>query len=360
MKMKSEETGLDLDAPADETPEDQEVQSIYESIKRARDAAGPAVDQSQFDQQEQEAKSLYEGRANRNEWLSLADRIGNALVRIGAAEKGLKSGVDMSGINYGPMTDWDKRTDQAQRDYTTELGRVDKHRSSALKDQDSRYDLAGKAFDIAQKSKAQKAQDARQEKQEEGRNERQRTSIASQENRADARLKFQEDAAAAREERARRDADVKDLTGQETSANKQLQAKQQLFNQMQGDLDISSKDRSKLEATYGKLAAEAGVDLGELQAQLKNKETSWQIFGGNSTEEDNKAKDQILKDSIQASSNLRDSISRLKEQRLRGGKQEPAPTLKEPTPEQVQKYMDLNKGVTQQQATDILRKRLNQ
>lgn len=350
--------------PAGEQPAtEDEMDTILARIKRAREAAASPVDMEQFDQAEQEAKQMYQDRASRNEWLSLADRVGNAITRIGAAQAGLKHGVDLSNINYGPMKDWDKDTDRAFQDYTTELGRQGSKRSAALKNRENEMGLGEKAFEYDWKSKEQAARDARAAEEEKAKDKRYRDSLMSQEARSDARLKRQEEAELSREERENKRLELKDLEGKEAAALRQNQARQALFNQLQQANDLSGKSKDKLEQQYGKLAAEAGVDLGEIQARLEEQETRPRIFGGRSKEEDQKAKSQILNEKLAESKNLLADIQRRKQERLTGSQPqvrgEEVPAAKEPSAEMVAKYVKLNPSVTEAQARDILKKRLN-
>lgn len=67
-----------------------------------------------------EAKSLYKEKASRAEWLSLAETVGNALTKIGAASAGMRAGVPVSTELFAKPTDWDAKIAGYQKDYLTE------------------------------------------------------------------------------------------------------------------------------------------------------------------------------------------------------------------------------------------------
>lgn len=74
------------------------------------------------------AEQLYSEQATRNEWLELAQTLGNAFARYGAAKAGVASGqgrnaqpYDMSNMNLGPGIDYSKRTDRAHQEYSQRI-----------------------------------------------------------------------------------------------------------------------------------------------------------------------------------------------------------------------------------------------
>jgi hypothetical protein len=110
-----------------ETPDDSEVKSATDRIDALIASYKPSdpSDVSNFSEAEEEAKRLYQEKASRNEWLSLADKIGQSLVRLNAANQGLARGVDMSHVDLGQGIDWDKQTDRDFKEYESELKRQD-------------------------------------------------------------------------------------------------------------------------------------------------------------------------------------------------------------------------------------------
>lgn len=102
------------------SPLSQEEENIY--YKQYKDALASLPqetpeDREEYRQQKKELRDLYKQQADRAEWISLADRIGNALVRYGAARAGEKSGVDMTQINYGPGYDLSSALSRAKQEY---------------------------------------------------------------------------------------------------------------------------------------------------------------------------------------------------------------------------------------------------
>lgn len=317
-------------------PSDEETASILRRIQAARAAATSPVDLKAFDAAEKEAKELYQERADRAEWLSLADRVSNALVRIGAANAGLKSNVDMSKIDYGPQTDWEGRINRYGKEYSTELGRLKDQRGSAIQNQRDEFGLGEKAFDMASREKAalatakraadaQASQDARQDKALAAQDGWRRADLEFRESketdRQAATRKWQEEQNAAAQQKL----DIKDVDASLTAAGKQHRALQQLVNQLQTDKDLGSKNRDKLAAQYGKLASEAGVDLDELQTNLNATETlkpAW--LGGKSADDEKKEKSSYLKTFLDSSKEKLDALAERKNSLLQK-KSTPAP-----------------------------------
>lgn len=339
--------GLDVDAPAEAPPSSDEYSSIQARVQAMRDAAGPKTDTSGLDHAEQEAKRLYDEKASRSEWLSLAEQVGRSLVRLNAANTGLKYGVDLSGVDLGKGTDWEGRNDRYARDYTTELGRLEHGRNNARLQDRENQDLSEKAMEYDYRDKslasserrvadAAKAADERQTAREEAAGKRQLASeaasgkrqdksLAAQESAADKRMKMQQEFETGREARAAKQADLRDIEQTQTAEAKKLAAKQALFNQLMTSDDLSSKSADKLQAQYGKLAGDADVDLADLQQKLKAEESGPRIFGGRTSDEDSSAKKAILNSEIAKQKNLLDALAERKKQRL-GGASNPPPS----------------------------------
>jgi len=62
----------------------------------------------------------------------LASMVGRSLAQIGAAQAGMKSGVDMSGVAQKELVDWEARRKQINDDYATELAGISKEREQLL------------------------------------------------------------------------------------------------------------------------------------------------------------------------------------------------------------------------------------
>jgi hypothetical protein len=103
-----------------------------EELRGRIQEVGTPADISKFQDAEEEAKRLYEERADRAEWLSLAETIGRGLIHFNLANQGLKSGVDLSGVKLEPATDWDARVKRYGDEYSTELARQGRLRTATM------------------------------------------------------------------------------------------------------------------------------------------------------------------------------------------------------------------------------------
>lgn len=103
-------------------PQSQEIQSLLERLEKARTLLSPEDRESiqELDSLKREAKQMYAEKADRADWLSLAETIGRSLVKLGAAQEGLSSGADISKMQMEPATDFESRLDRARQSYTSE------------------------------------------------------------------------------------------------------------------------------------------------------------------------------------------------------------------------------------------------
>lgn len=69
------------------------------------------------------AQKQFEETKNTNQWLEVAETLGQALVQLGAGAYGLKHNVDMSGLKF-QKNDWSKNIDRAERELERKLGRA--------------------------------------------------------------------------------------------------------------------------------------------------------------------------------------------------------------------------------------------
>ncbi len=67
------------------------------------------------------AQKQFEETKDTNQWLQVAETIGQALVQLGAGAYGLKHNIDMSGLRFN-KTDWSKNIDRAERELDRKLG----------------------------------------------------------------------------------------------------------------------------------------------------------------------------------------------------------------------------------------------
>lgn len=117
----------ELDAVAPVGEEDTELSKKLERTKKFNEqiaavekepskVGGSAEAQKQLVERLREARDIYDTRATRNDWLEVAQNLAQAVARYGAAQQGLKSGVDMT-IPEGMRTDYGARTEGARKDY---------------------------------------------------------------------------------------------------------------------------------------------------------------------------------------------------------------------------------------------------
>lgn len=103
------------------------------------------VDTSDIDQQISDARAMYKSKADRNEWLELAQLIGRGLINLGAYAEGTKTGRLIAPGSETPMIDYGKRTDRAAEEFGREASlaeksrqhRIDQAREQRLGDQES-------------------------------------------------------------------------------------------------------------------------------------------------------------------------------------------------------------------------------
>ena len=246
-------------------PSEEEVNEVLERIKAARAAASSPADTAKFDQAEQEARDLYNERASRAEWLSVADRIGNALTKIGAARAGMKHGVDMSGIKLEPGTDWDQRIGRYAQDYTTELSRIGRQRDAALSAADKQASLGEKAFEAAQRNQQRADDQQYRRERDEADTDWKRYALGVQEGSANRRLNRQIEEDRAREERAQRKTQLDNLNAEEKALKEAEGARTSLLSAIANLANLGGKARERAEAGLPELARKAGMTVQEAQ-----------------------------------------------------------------------------------------------
>lgn len=62
----------------------------------------------------------------------VAEMVGRSLTQIGAAQQGMRTGADLSGVGQGKGIDWEARRAEIAKDYETELASVSKEREQLL------------------------------------------------------------------------------------------------------------------------------------------------------------------------------------------------------------------------------------
>lgn len=282
-------------------PDPSELKSLSDKLKEARQKAATPADYAEIEQQEQEAQRLYNERADRAEWLSLADRIGNALVRYGAAQSGLKSGVDMTQINYGPGYDQKAAQERAARDYEMTLGSLGRKRG-ALKDlsaaEQAKLDREARAAEVPYETEkyllGQHTDTYQQRLRDDEAFRRRQAELETQ----------------AARDRAREEREAKRT---ETAADKQLQA--QRYGDLQKELkqardeeaaaaqaaqvlasqkDLGKKSAEKVMTSYPGIMAKAGItpeQMSSIQERATEKGWIWDSI-------DEKKRQQLIQEEI--------------------------------------------------------------
>lgn len=320
--------GVDEDMPT--RPKPDRLRGIVSTMEKLR----REEPQGDWDTKIDEAKRLYQERATRNEWLSLAQTIGDGLVRLGAAQAGARAGVPVGPIDLGPKVDYEKRTDRSLREYLEEVEGQGKKREAASRaadrDYERRFDTLRSRLGTEQYIYGQDMdvyQDAVREK----------------------KLQSKLDKASVEEHAKVVEKEIKDTSSQLEA----IQTAATMYNKAE---DTSN---SKEKAKYLQLAAKklgAAQLPEEVRAEVEASEDEPGFIG---TSKNYKNPAVVLSNYAK---NLNESLVKLRS--MRGttaptAPVEPPPGTKEPTPEQIQKYMTMY-GVSSEVATNILRARLNQ
>ncbi len=260
--------------------------STRESLKKALD----------------KAEQLYDQKTNRNDWLEVAQTVGNALSQFGAANSGAgpinpgpginyQARNERAGQEYGRAVAKEKDLNQADRQQFEDKYKYNKdqfgNQESVLKTELSVADKAEadkRARDLAQikadqQDKADAARDNRTDKQL-------RTQENIARNRDDASIKREEMRQRLREQneerknsktsdiqsKKERDAELKDIQAQEKSLSNQLNQAIGISNDLISSPDVSKKNREKVRSKLGERSGKAGVDLTAAQDYLESED----------------------------------------------------------------------------------------
>lgn len=204
------------------------------------------------------AENLYKAKSTQNEWLEVAQTLGQAATQFGAAAAGSKSGRDMSNLQFAKGPDYQGRTDRAFREYQQDLrnagelattnreATMDRLRSNNA-EYSKKKDFLGEGL---REARSKEEGDTRQARE-------------------DDREKLRIDLENKREADAIRRMGVSDLDKQERSLSDKLKAAQNVSNiySQLGDADKRSTD--KLNMALGPEAAKADIPLSDLKQQLE-------------------------------------------------------------------------------------------
>lgn len=186
------------------------------------------------------AYELYDKARERNEMLDLAQILGQAVTQYGAAQSGLRTGRDMSGINM-PRVDYERRSDRSMTELQSRLRDIkDKEENAARrgeKEEERKYKEA--YLRLAEKNAAKERSDPtdRLERAEELRSQRE---------------------------------DAKSLKDRLAAGNKVIAIQQAIDSG-----NISKKTKESLEKNLVEEAGKAGIDLGLAEADATEKGLIW-------------------------------------------------------------------------------------
>jgi hypothetical protein len=310
-------------------PSDKEVQSVLEALQKAKAMSASPADTADLDTQAKDAQRLYNDRADRAEWLSLADRIGNALVRINAANAGLKSGVDMTKINYGPGYDASAAEQRAARDYEMSLKNIGQSRSdrtSAQKLEQERLDREARAlepkYDFEKYKYGQETDTYQQGLRSAESSKTRREELASQEARDREKEGRQTKKEEKSEDKQLRALQVTDLQKQIASAQSEAQAASQAAQILSSQKDLSKKSADKLMSNYPGIMAKAGItpeQMTAIQEQATEKGFIWDSVDDKKRQQ--LIQEQLIKPKQEQITNLRKALDGI----LRKGDSSPKP-----------------------------------
>jgi hypothetical protein len=135
MAAKAEDT---IPKPSDTTPTpkpkpktkppetEQETQEYYDNLKREAREELSGSERTTFLNRLEQLRKQAADDTERLGWAAVAEKLGQALLRMGAAYQGMKEGLDLStGLKFD-KTDWEKKLDRVQRRYEVDLDRLEK------------------------------------------------------------------------------------------------------------------------------------------------------------------------------------------------------------------------------------------
>lgn len=123
---------MSFDMPKPSLTKYREALASLENLRR-QDPEGD------WDSRLTEAKDLYTSTSDKNEWLDLAQRIGEGLTRLYAAREGQRAGVDLSGMKLADRVDYGAKTRGAREDFRDTVSDIEKSRSLAAQDATRAY-----------------------------------------------------------------------------------------------------------------------------------------------------------------------------------------------------------------------------
>lgn len=374
--------------PADTIPRDavdaaeEEQNATLQRIQELKRTAVAPADYSAAKAAEDQAERLYNERADRGEWLSLAEKVGNAITRIGAAHAGNQIGADLSKIDYGPGIDWEGRNRRYAADLDRSLSRGKTERAAIDQAQETEAKLADRNFqdtlhgleteyDAKRNKYNQETDTYQQALRDRDSFERQERSLRASEARAENRQRSSEERESNRRTASESDAllkmQVSDLQKQLVEAEKDAEAASQAAQILKSQPDLSKKTGEKLMTNYPAVMARAGITPEQMASIDEQAVEPGRLWGTNPSEkkrqeliqetlinpklEKVKTIRQALDAKLAGQGMSKSSSSSESEQKQTAGKQ--------PSEADIAKYVKMYPQVTPDQARDILTKRMN-
>lgn len=276
-----------------------------------------------------EAKKLYQSNANRNAWLSLAQTIGQGLIRIAAANEGMKNHVDMSHVDLGPGYDVEAANKRNLDEYKIDLNSIDEQHRRAIEDYRQRLEDSGISFnDSLKKAEARLGMEKDLYNQQMTGYEKtladrmSQNRLNQQENRQDERLKASDERQQNRFDQqqtmAGQKASLADLASREKELNIQKQAADQLAAGYQNYDTLDKKGKEKFNEQAQQLAGKAGIadKLPGMEEAARKGTGYFGLFQS--------AKPEVMSQQLnKASSDIKAQLDALRQKRvdLLGGKQ---------------------------------------
>lgn len=240
--------------------------AVEEAQKAADKGEIPQVEADRFKQERDRAYQMYNEAKTRNEWLELAQLLGQAVTQYGAAQVGMRTGRSMAGLQI-PSVDYGTRTAQEQ-----------KLLESRLRDISGEQEREETLAERLRREKREKAADARAERE-----------LRLKEREAGLPKETAEDRAIRREERTE---ERKAYKEQLSALDKVVGAQEILASE-----DTNKKQKQKAEETLLEEANKAGLDIEQIRAQSQVPGILGGVFGTNL---DQKKVLKTIKDSIES------------------------------------------------------------
>jgi len=227
-----------------------------------------------FKEERDRAYKMYSEAKDRNEWLQLAQVLGQAVTQFGAAQVGMRTGRSMAGIQI-PGIDYEARTGQEQRLLESRL-----------------RDIEGQQE--REEKQAQRAREEERWKKEFGLRERELAGKVSSEQ---------------KEERKTTERNLRD---QLKLAQEQQGAALSVANILVSEPDLSDKTMKKLEEKLPGLAAKAGIsalDLKQIENDATKKGLIWDTL--NKEDKNKLIQERIIDKKTAATNSILDQLKAL-------------------------------------------------